>query len=313
MQQTSGRWKLGFTLALSTAVLWGVLPIALKIALKSVDPYTVTWYRFAVSGLILGVVLLITGGLPTLAQFDRRTWLLLGIAFIGLTGNYVLYIVALVHTSPTITQTVAQLGPMILLFGGLILFKEKFSLTQWFGFAVLMTGLVLFFHDRLAELRHPSGGVGLGVTLLTLAAFIWAAYGLAQKRLLGQLEAQQILLLLYLGAAAVLIPTSTPGSVRNADALQLSMLAFCCLNTLVAYGAFAEGLKHWEVSRFGAVLATAPLFTVAGMWAIGRFAPGLVAVERLNTLSMFGTLLVVAGSVTCAMARRTPESPAGVE
>jgi len=63
-------------------------------------------------------------------------------------------------------------------------------------------------------------------------------------------------------------------------------------------------LKHWEVSRFSAVLATAPLFTVAGMWTIGRFAPNLVVAERLNALSMLGTLLVVGGSVTCASARR---------
>jgi drug/metabolite transporter (DMT)-like permease len=304
MHQTSGRWKLGFALALTTAVLWGVLPIALKIALKSVDPYTVTWYRFASSGLILGVVLGMTGGLPAFRKFDRRTWMLLAIAFVGLTGNYVLYIVALVHTSPTITQTVAQLGPMILLFGGLVIFKEKFSSLQWLGFAVLMTGLVLFFHDRLLELSHLTGDLGIGVLFLTLAAFIWAAYGLAQKRLLKALGPQQILLILYIGAALALIPTAAPGSIRQASALQLSMLAFCCLNTLVAYGAFAEGLKHWEVSRFSAVLATAPLFTVAGMWVIGRFAPNLVAAERLNALSMLGTLLVVGGSVTCASARR---------
>ena len=304
MHQTSGRWKFGFALALSTAVLWGVLPIALKIALKSVDPYTVTWYRFASSGLILGIVLGMTGGLPAVRKFDRRTWLLLAIAFVGLTGNYVLYIVALVHTSPTITQTVAQLGPMILLFGGLVVFKEKFSGLQWLGFAVLMTGLVLFFHDRLLELSHLSGDLGIGVLFLTLAAFIWAAYGLAQKRLLKALGPQQILLILYIGAALALIPTTALGSIRQANTLQLSMLAFCCLNTLVAYGAFAEGLKHWEVSRFGAVLATAPLFTVAGMWVIGKFAPNLVAAERLNALSMLGTLLVVGGSVTCASARR---------
>jgi len=229
---------------------------------------------------------------------------LLAIAFVGLTGNYVLYIVALVHTSPTITQTVAQLGPMLLLFGGLFIFKEKFSGIQWLGFAVLMTGLALFFHDSLLELSHLTGDLGLGVLFLTLAAFIWAAYGLAQKRLLKALGSQQILLILYIGAALALIPTAAPGSIRQANALQLSMLAFCCLNTLVAYGAFAEGLKHWEVSRFGAVLATAPLFTVAGMWIIGRFAPNLVAAERLNALSMLGTLLVVGGSVTCASARR---------
>jgi drug/metabolite transporter (DMT)-like permease len=304
MHKTSGRWKLGFALALSTAMLWGVLPIALKIALKSIDPYTVTWYRFASSGLILGIVLGATGGLPSIRQFDRRTWILMAIAFVGLTGNYVLYIVALVHTSPTITQTVAQLGPMILLFGGLFIFKEKFSGIQWLGFAVLMTGLVLFFHDRLLELSHLTGDLGLGVLFLTLAAFIWAAYGMAQKRLLKALGSQQILLILYIGAALALIPTAAPGSIRQANALQLSMLAFCCLNTLAAYGAFAEGLKHWEVSRFSAVLATAPLFTVAGMWIIGRFAPNLVAAERLNALSVLGTLLVVGGSVTCASARR---------
>jgi len=66
MHKTSGRWKLGFALALSTAMLWGVLPIALKIALKSVDPYTVTWYRFASSGVVLGIVLGMTGGLPAI-------------------------------------------------------------------------------------------------------------------------------------------------------------------------------------------------------------------------------------------------------
>jgi drug/metabolite transporter (DMT)-like permease len=304
MQKTSGRWKLGFGLALSTAMLWGVLPIALKIALKSIDPYTVTWSRFASSGFILAVVLGMTGGLPDIRRFDRRTWVLLAVAFVGLTGNYVLYIVALVHTSPTITQTVAQLGPMILLLGGLVVFNEKFSGIQWLGFAVLIMGLILFFHDRLLDLSHLHGDLGSGVLFLTLASFIWAAYGLAQKRLLKSLGSQQILLILYLGAAFALIPTAAPGSIRQANALQLSMLAFCCLNTLVAYGAFAEGLKHWEVSRFGAVLATAPLFTVAGMWTIGKFAPNLVAAERLNSLSMLGTLLVVGGSVTCAIARR---------
>jgi len=304
MHRTSGRWKLGFVLALSAAVLWGVLPIALKIALKSIDPFTVTWYRFASSGLILGIVLGITGGLPAITKLDRRKWLLLAIAFVGLTGNYVLYIIALVHTSPTITQTVTQLGPMILLLGGLVVFKEKFSGLQWLGFAVLIAGLALFFHDRLLELSHLSGDLGIGVFFLTVAAFIWASYGLAQKRLLRSLGPQQILLILYSGAAIALTPTAAPGSIRHANALQLSMLAFCCLNTLVAYGAFAEGLKHWEVSRFGAVLATAPLFTVAGMWIIEKFAPSLVAAERLNALSILGTLLVVGGSVTCASARR---------
>jgi len=231
-------------------------------------------------------------------------WVLLAIAMIGLTGNYVLYIVALVHTSPTITQTVAQLGPMLLLLGGLFIFKERFSGIQWLGFAVLIAGLVLFFHNRLLELRHISAGLGLGVAFLVIAAFVWSAYGLAQKRLLRWLGPQQILLFIYVGATIVLFPWAALAAIRHVNTLQFSMLAFCCLNTILAYGAFAEGLKHWEVSRFGAVLATAPLFTVAAVWLVGRFVPDLVAREQLDLLSMLGTLFVVAGSVTCATARR---------
>ena len=304
MHRTTGHWKLGFVLALTSAVLWGVLPIALAVVLETLDAYTITWYRFATAGLSLGVILALTGSLPSLESFSRRTWLLLAVALAGLTGNYVVYLKALSHTSPTIAQTVGQLGPMFLLFGGLFVFKEHFTRLQWIGFAALMGGLVLFFNGRLPELSHPSVGLGLGVALLVVATLIWSAYGLAQKRLLIWLGPQQTLFMLYLGAVLLLLPWTALGKVRHLSTLQLSMLGFCCINTLVAYGAFAEGMKHWEVSRFGAVLSTSPLFTVAGMWIVERFAPDLVAPERLNMLSMVGTLLVVGGSATCALARR---------
>ena len=94
----------------------------------------------------------------------------------------------------------------------------------------------------------------------------------------------------YIGSVVVLFPWTTLGNVRHLTALQLSMLVFCCINTLAAYGAFAEGLKHWEVSRFGAVLATSPLFTVLSMSLVERFLPNLVAPEHLNLLSFDGNL-----------------------
>ncbi|MCH9697352.1 MAG: EamA family transporter, partial [Gammaproteobacteria bacterium] len=53
MHQTSGHWKLGFILALSTALLWGLLPIALKKLLLQMDAFTVTWYRFFASAVCL--------------------------------------------------------------------------------------------------------------------------------------------------------------------------------------------------------------------------------------------------------------------
>ena len=291
----------GLLLALTTAVLWGLLPIALTVVLARLDPYTITWYRFAASALFLGTVLAATQRLPAFGAISRSTWLLVVIALAALVGNYVLYLVALVHATPTVNQTVSQLAPMFLLLGGLLVFKERFTARQWAGFALLLMGLLLFFNRRLSELRDLSGGLGLGVMLLVIAAISWAAYGLVQKQLLRHLNSQQILWLIYLGAIVVLLPAASPGAVRDLNALQAWMLAFCCLNTLIAYGAFAEALEHLEVSRVSAVLALTPVFTMGSLWIASRFAPGLLEPEGLTIASVAGALLVVGGSALCAL------------
>ena len=193
---------------------------------------------------------------------------------------------------------------MFFLLGGLVVFKERFSALQWTGFALLIVGLLLFFNRRLPELRHLSGGIGLGTLLTATAAVAWASYALAQKALLRNLSPQQILLLIYVGAIVLMWPISSVAEVHRAGRLELWMLAFACLNTLVAYGAFAEAMRHWEASRIGAILATAPLITLASMWLARHFVPGLVAPEGLNALSIFGALLVVGGSALCALAAR---------
>jgi drug/metabolite transporter (DMT)-like permease len=308
MSETPGRWQRGLALALLTTVLWGMLPLALKIALQGMDAYTITWYRFSAAALVLGGALAAARRLPARASLARGARLL-ALAAAGLTSNYVLYLVALDHTTPAVAQVVIQLGPMLLLFGGLVVFRERFSAAQWAGFALLIVGLGLFFNRRLPQLLDLSGGTGLGVALLVLAALVWAVYGLAQKQLARSLGPQQILWLLYVAAAVVLAPIASPSEIAGMSSLQLWMLAFSCANTLVAYGSFAESLQHWEVSRVSAVLAVAPLFTLAGAWLIERFAPGVLAPEGLNALSVLGALLVVGGSAICALGAASRPAP----
>ncbi len=300
-------------LALVTATCWGLLPIALKVVLARMDAYTITWYRFAVSGLVLGSFLAWRRRLPLPTPLTTRGWGLYGVAIAGLLANYVLYLVALEHTSPTASQVLIQLAPMFLLFGGLLVFRERFAPLQWAGFAVLLGGLLLFFHDRLAEVFALGTRLGVGVALMVLAAVSWAIYGLAQKQLLTQLASGQVLFLLYLGAVPLLLPAAHPSQVFALDGSQLAMLAFCCANTVVAYGCFAEALEHWEVSRVSAVVTIAPLVTLVGMHVASRAWPGGVAAEGLTGASIAGALLVVAGAMTTAIGARsvseTPESP----
>lgn len=308
MHKVTGRWRLGLLLSLITAFCWGVLPIALKVMLERMDPATITWYRVLVASSVTALVLAMRGGLPKLAETTRRSWLVLAVCLVGLTGNWVLYVAALRYTTPGVNQTVVQLSPLFLLIGGVFIYKEPFSRWQWLGFTSLVGGLVLFFNRRLPELMDIRGGLGLGVILVLCSSLLWATYALAQKTLLKRMTSPQILLMLYVGATIVVLPFARLGDIRTLDPLRAGVLAFCCVNTLVGYGAFAEALDHWEVSRVSAVIAIAPIFTFLGMRLTSYFVPGLLEPEPLTALTIAGALIVITGSALSALGqRRLPE------
>jgi len=301
MQQNSRNWKLGFGLALTTAVFWGILPIALKVALSELDAWTITWCRFAGAALIVGTWLGVRGELPAAQLRNKKIWRWLLPGCLGLTGNYVLYSLGLRYTSPAVTQIVMQIAPLLLLVFGMFIFHERFSRLQWLGFAVLVGGLAIFFNRRLPELLNPAAGLSFGILLLVCSSISWATYGVSQKQLLRYLDLAQILFLVYTGATLILLPTATFGALFHAHRAALLALLFGVVNTVVAYGAFAMALEVWEVSRVSSVAAAAPLFTVVGSMLGVRAALSWVTPETLSALSLTGAFFVIAGSMVCAL------------
>jgi drug/metabolite transporter (DMT)-like permease len=287
----------GVWLSLVTVTSWSLLPITLKIASRHLDPYTLTWYRFATSAVVLGAFLAVRGQLPPLAvtRLPRTILLLVG-ACVGLASNYVLYVVSLSYVSPTVSTVITQLGPLLLMLGGVWLFHEHLNSKQTIGVVCLVAGLFLFFNRRLVELSDFSGRAGVGTVILLLASVTWAMYGLSQKVLLRRFSAAQILLLIYVGATALLLVIAHPLAVRGLSALELVMLALCAANTLVAYGALAEALHFTDASVVGAVLAVGPVASLLVTWATNRVSPGFFEPDLLNVATVLGAAVVTLGS-----------------
>ncbi|MEE1922804.1 DMT family transporter [Pseudomonas sp. 148P] len=301
MHTTSGRWAYGLFLALSTAVLWGILPVKLKQVLQVMDPVTVTWYRLLVSGGLLFAWLAASRRLPSFTVLGRRGKGLVALCILGLTGNYVLYLVGLKLVSPGTAQLVVQIGPVLLLVGSVLVFKERFSLTQGFGLALLLVGFGLFFNQRLEELLTSLGAYTTGVLVILLASTVWVFYALGQKQLLTVWNSMQVMMVIYLSCALLLTPWAHPLEVLQLSALQGWLLFACCLNTLVAYGAFAEALAHWEASRVSATLAITPLVTFVTVALAAWLWPDFVSAEQINHLGYIGALVVVSGSALTAL------------
>jgi len=304
MHTISGRWQFGLFLSLVTAILWGILPIALKGLLKYMDVNTITWFRFAFAAVFLGGYLLVNKRLPSLFKLKNKHILLLTcITVFSLLINYILYMMGLALSSPESAQVMIQLAPMLLLLGGVFFFKESFNQKQKMGVLVFVVGLILFFNQRIGELFSFQGDFGLGIFLIFLAAIFWAAYALAQKQLLKNYASEEIMLLVYIAGTIAFLPISTPELTLELDTLGWLLAIFCGANTLIAYGAFAEALEHWEASRVSATLAITPIFTLVSMQLMNSWVPGYIDVEPLNILSIIGAVILALGSAITALSK----------
>ena len=302
MHISSGRWVYGFLLTLLTAFLWGILPIKLKQVLQVMDPITVTWFRLIVAGSCLFVYLALTKRLPRRSVLGPKGGWLVGMAVCGLVGNYVLYLVGLKRLSPGTAQLVVQMGPIFLMIASVFVFKERFSRGQVLGLFVLIAGFGLFFNQRLEELLTSLGAYTAGVLTILLATSIWVFYALGQKQLLTVWNSLQVMMVIYLTCALLLTPWAHPLEALDLSPLQAWLLLACCMNTLVAYGAFAEALAHWEASRVSATLALTPLVTFVAVALAAWLWPAYVQAEEINALGYAGALVVVLGSATVALA-----------
>jgi drug/metabolite transporter (DMT)-like permease len=301
LHQASGRWQLGLLLALCTTACWSTLPVVLKLTLEQVDPYTLTWFRFLVAFVLMLGWLRARNGLSALRGLTGRHRLLLLVAALGLIGNYVFYLLGVQHTSPANAQLLIQLAPLLMAVGGIVVFGERFNTGQWLGLTVIVGGLSLFFADRLGHDTLPAGRYLWGSALVIVAGIVWAAYALAQKQLLLRLSSPLILCVIYGVATLLLWPLATPSALLEIDALHWALLIYAALNTLAAYGCFAEALAHWEASRVSAIIATTPLLCIVTVEVVHALWPQAISPEALGTLGWTGAGLVVAGSTLASL------------
>lgn len=312
LHQITGRTTLGLSLALSTTILWATLPVALKFALEQIDAVTLTWFRFLGAFVLFGLWSLAQRRAGELLRLNRSGVRLLLLAAAMLIVNYVLYLFGLDRTTPATSQVLMQLAPLLLAAGGVVVFGERLSRARWLSFGVLSCGLALFCWDRLPAVFAEGSRYVQGSLLIAGAALTWAVYALAQKQLHGQLSSNSVLCFVFGVGSLVLLPAADVGSLGRVDGWHWVAIAFCTVNTLAAYGAFAEALAHVEASRVSAVLAANPLLTVSVVAGAHLVVPERFPAVEIDWLGYVGAACVVTGSAAASLfaQRQRPSPPA---
>ena len=283
----------GIIYASITAFFWGFLPIALKVAVREVEPITIVWFRFAVAFLMLAGWQAAKN--PSSFKLMIKPPILLILAALALTWNYLGYMLGIHYTTPSNAQLFIQTGPIMLAISGFVFFKEKITRIQIIGFAIAILGLAFFYHDQLSVFVDSNGKYNLGVLITLTAALAWATYAALQKKLVSKYSTKSLNLFLFALPMIIYFPFINLSPLFQLSWLWLLLLFFLGANTFIAYTALAEALKYTDASIVSIIIIVNPIITFITMGVLTEMNVSWVAHERFSMITILGASLVVTG------------------
>jgi RarD protein len=298
--------KIGLAMASGTALLWGFLAIAMKVAAGEVPANTIVWFRFTFAFLFLVplVALKDVGRLKIIAKPP-----VLGLlAAVALGLNYIGYVGGLERTSASNAQVLIQLAPLLLAVAGVVVFKERMGRVQQLGVLLAVIGFVVFGYDQYEASGMVREHLMLGNLILVGGAIAWTTYAVFQKILLGRGYAPQDLnLLLYGLPALVLWPLADFGVLANMSSGMWLLMSFLGANTLIAYGALGEAFKRLPAYQVGMIVTLNPLITLGAIEVLGAMEVEWAPQDHVGMLGYFAALLVVTGIGVVLFGGRQPK------
>lgn len=284
----------GIIYASITAIFWGFLAIALKIAVREVEPITIVWFRFVFAFLLLAGWQAVKN--PSSFKIIIKPPLLLILAAFALSWNYMSFMLGIQFTTPSNAQLFIQTGPILLAIGGFLFFKERLNRNQVIGFAIAILGLSFFYRDQLSAFFDSERQYNLGVGLTLTSALAWATYAISQKRLVAKYSVESLNLFLFGLPIILYMPF-----VNFAPLLHLHwdwwlLLLFLGANTFIAYNCLAQALKYTEANKVSVIIIVNPIITFITMEILTELNVSWIAHERFSLITILGASLVLAGA-----------------
>jgi drug/metabolite transporter (DMT)-like permease len=303
-------FQIGILCAVNTGVCWALLAIVLKYALHFASTGTVAWVRmvFATGLLLLYYIYRAIFVQKSFKHLRDLVWPIpyrLIVAGLFLTFNYYGYMKGLELTTASNGQVMTQVGPLTLILLGVFYFKEHLRWQQLMGVVIAVLGFLLFNWDQLALTFEHSATYTAGTIWILLAGFSWATFAALQKiQLRKRFKPQEINMIIYFISMVALMPCATISELRPLSLWQWLVLASLGLNTVMAYGTFAEAIQRIPASMVSLITSLNPLLTLLLVWLISYFGFTFITPEPVHWRGYLGAVLVASGVAVAVSARR---------
>ncbi len=286
--------------------MWGGTWIAGRVIAQELSaPLAVAALRFVVAGLVVGGVMLISGGGIALPK-DRQEWgLVWALGFFGIFLYGLCFFFGLQHIPAGRGALVVALNPVVIVLLAWAIGKEGMNRRKALGSAIALAGCltVIGNGDPLALLQ---GTVGIGEWLIVGCVLSWAAYTFIGWRATGHFSALATTLYASFSGAFLLgLAALVQGDVDFAGwswRVWSSMLFLAVFGTAIAYTWFTAAVQQLGAGHASVFINLVPVFAV--------LQAAVLLDERLGLPVLFGGLLVIAGVWLTTVQKTTLEKTA---
>ena len=275
--------RLGVIAALSTYVLWGVLPIFFKF-LEHVEPIGVVANRILFSLILVGLILYFRRqfGEVRTALKDRRTVLAMCVSAVLIAANWLIFVIAVGNAQILEVSFGYFINPLVSVAIGMVLLGERLSRTQAAAIAIAVVAIAI-------------QAVGLGsIPWVSLAlAFSFGFYGYVRKTVnVGSAAglAIETAVLVPISAAYIVYLLLGPIPDFYADPTTTLLLALTGPLTAIPLVLFAFAARQLRLSTIGMFQYIAP--SMQFLTAVFLFSEPLT-VSRLISFALIWLSLAV--------------------
>ncbi len=226
------------------------------------------------------------------------------LAALGLSANYTGYSIGISYTTPSNAQVFIQAGPVLLAISGVLIFHEKISIRQAFGYVVAIVGFYLFYSDQNENMVIINKDYFKGVLWVLFGAASWATYAVMQKKLAKDYHPLQLNLFIFGFASLLFLPVADVNSLIGLSTNYKWLILFLGFNTFAAYGGMALALKYAEANKVSILFTSNPIITFLVMTLLASFNVSWIEKENITIVGIIGGLLVLIGAVMVILKRK---------
>ncbi len=221
-------------------------------------------------------------------MYRMEPWVWLG--GLGISVNYVLFVVALNYTTAGMGGLIVQIQFVALAVMAWIILKEPFHILKAVAAAVVVAGVSLVFLYQRTAADLISSEYAVGNLCMLIAGLGWGVYALSSKAVSRRKTNYEMLIPMFSIAAVVSLAAALIGFESRAEMNGVGILAIVVLGFGVTGGGFlllSTSLRKLNASVVGGITSVTPLFNLMiSHWILG---------EKLTVSLFVGAFIIIAG------------------